>query len=152
MPLDVTILNLASRPVTLSHVGIEVVEITASFDRMIDADLVRSLPRRAPVARKVEKQEEYSVQGRDLFKLLRPHVVRARRQGGGHGPAILSIGEVAWTQLDDPVHLESGAPYRFGMIVRDAREHLPGQLVVRLAARTQLGEHRSNLIELTMPG
>jgi hypothetical protein len=69
-----------------------------------------------------------------------------------HEAAIVAVGEAVWSQLDDPVYLESGAPYRFGMIIRGVREHLPRNLILRLAARTQLGDSSSGPIETYVSG
>ncbi|WP_437323207.1 serine/threonine-protein kinase [Sorangium sp. So ce381] len=171
LAFDVTVLNLASRPVTLTHVGIEIVEVLPSFERISEV-LLRSSTRGIPAASKVTKQDVYVVEGQQIFNVLRTHVVKALRQstvrggttvkdvGGAidgaaapnkHDVGIVTIGETVWCQLDDPVYLESGAPYRFGMTVDDVRQHLPKDLIVRLATRTQLGIYHSNPIEACMP-
>ena len=171
LQLDVTVLNLASRPLTLTHVGIELLELSTSFDQLMGNDFLHSNLRCAPAARKVEKQDAYVIEGKEIVKRLRVHVMRVVRRpivrGGqaarkmsdgadagaasGDGkPRTVTVGEIVWTQLDDPVHLEAGAPYRFGMIVRDVRQHLPRHLILRLTARTQLGDSHSSPIETCM--
>ncbi len=171
LQLDVTVLNLASRPLMLTHVGIELVELSPSFDQLMGDDFLYSDTRCAPAARKVEKQDAYVIEGREIFRWLRAHVMGVMRRrnvrGGaaargvsdvtdagaalGDGEAgVVTAGEVVWMQLDDPIHIESSAPYRFGMIVLDVRQYLPRHLILRLTARTQLGDHHSSPIETCM--
>jgi hypothetical protein len=173
LPFDVTVLNLASRPLTLTHVGVELVELCPSSDWLTSEHLLLSTPRSIPRARKVKKRDAYIIEGHDIFRLLRGQWMEALRRGGAHNerigePApvtsltgagaascgarasVVPVGKTVWSELDDPIHLDSSAPYRFGMIVRRAQEYFPRHLILRLATRTQLGDHHSSAVETSI--
>jgi hypothetical protein len=170
LPLDVTVLNLASRPLALTHVGVDVVEICPSFAHLERDDSVWP-SRGIPAAARIEKQDAYVIGAQELFALFRPHVIRVLRQRrirvadsaagvagdaatsgtapAGTSAAIITVGETLWNQLDCPVYLSAGAPYRFDLLV-GFQPYFPGNMILRLAARTQLGIHYSDAIETSI--
>lgn len=167
LPLDITLLNVTRRPVMLSHVGVEIVEIAPVFEGLTPAEVARWISRRPPTARKVKKEDTLVIEGQKLFNVLRPHVVKVLRQkqqsddstgedkpihhdANARRSNVIPIGETVWSEFDDPIYLEAGAPYRFGVVVQDARDRLPSHLIVRITARSQMGESRSDPIELFM--
>lgn len=168
LPFDVTILNLAGRPLTLTRVGVELVEVSSSFDWLVAERTLPPMWRGVPMARKVKKRDAYIIEGHDIFRLIRgplmevlgrrgarddrafepaSDVTGASAAPGGGQTGVVPVGHTVWSQLDDPIHLDAGAPYRFGMIVRRAQEYFPRHLILRLAARTQLGDHYSSAVE-----
>lgn len=130
LSLDITIINIANTPAILTAVGIEIVSVARKL-------YVYGLP----TAAKIYKTDSYEIELPDIYKRL-PKTNRF----GEVEP--ISLNEVVFTRLKDPIYLESKAPYRYGLCLKEYRSNIPNHAILRLLILTNLGQAHSKLVEI----
>lgn len=172
LPLDVTLLNLAQRPVLLTALGLEVLAVHWNFTAMGRSIHESWAPAsRTPYASRVLSADRYAFDSFALLPFMDPHrkeaITRLRAalkeaRGTGdparlqsalaeHGAVTVEIGETYWHDLSDPVYQDAGAPYRYGLIVEEFQDLMPANLMIRLSVKSQLGAAYSDPVEVFMP-
>jgi len=125
---DVTVMNMAGEPVLLTAIGIEISSVT-----WVPYGLGRAGD--IPKAERLAKGEAYEIQmpqkwGPDAFD--------------PDEDVWIDVNTLATVQLPDPIYMQSKAPFRYTLTLRDLGEGY--HVILRLWARTSCGEARSHQI------
>ena len=139
--LDVTLLNTSEKPVICSAVGIEILRVMH--------DPIRGL---LPGAAKIPRSGYYQIKIPNILSKIRD--IRIQRISLNrfispdrfHEP--IDVSETVWHTLPDPIYLERGAPYRFGLLLKYYSIRMPTLARVRLCVSTDQEICRSSLIDL----
>jgi len=136
LPFDVTILNQSNSVVVLTHVGVEVVSVTHLWATPFKGEM--------PEARKVELQEDYTLQAPDD-----PEITKILDLDPDTDPWD-DVGKLYWTRLPDPIYVQPAAPYRFSLCLTDY--DMPDHVILRLAVRSATGSVTSHDITVFVHG
>ena len=126
---DITLMNTSKSPVILTAVGVEVV--TVGYIGYVSG---------VPSAAKIAKSEAYVIEIPNIWQLIgvehRWQLEKPR-----------NVTETVRKQLADPVYLESGAPYRYGLLLKSYYNHVPNFARIRMHVTSDQGECVSEELE-----
>ena len=132
--LDVTIMNMTDTPAILTAVGVEIVSFI---------EIVSFGSGHIPAAAKIYKTDSYEIElPTNIYE-------RFFKNNPFRNEEPISMNEVVFTRLEDPIYLEPKAPYRYGLCLKQYQEHIPNRSILRLWILTNLGEARSKLVQIS---
>jgi hypothetical protein len=126
---DITLMNTIKSPVILTAIGVEVV--TVGY-----IDYVSGVPSAA----KIPKSDAYVIEIPNIWQLI-----GVERRWQLEKPR--EVTETVRKQLTDPVYLESGAPYRYGLLLKNYYNHVPNFARIRMHVTSDQGECVSEELE-----
>jgi hypothetical protein len=126
---DITLMNTSKTPVILSAIGVEVVTVG-------NINYVSGVPSAA----KIPKNDAYIVEIPNIL-----HLIGVEWRWQLKKPRV--VNKTVRKQLTDPVYLESGAPYRFGLRLKNYYKHVPNFARIRMHATSDQGECVSEELE-----
>jgi hypothetical protein len=135
---DVTLVNRSNTPHVLQAVGMEIVNVAKIWEEIGGSP---------PAAIKVRTEATYTIEISDLRieELLTKPVLIDNRV---HQFSISELHKLVFVQVHDPVYLQSLAPFRYVLQLRNYRKYIPNHALVRLWVRTDLTESSSHIIHI----
>jgi TIR domain/Protein of unknown function (DUF2934) len=131
---DITITNKQNHPLLVTAVGIEVTRLQFDKINIMGGDAVQT----------VALHRTYKLPLPDLWKELA--VKLKDTQGEMHDP--VEVIELVYCRLPDPVIIEPGRYYRYGLHLFNYVEFFPNSVDFRYWAKTDAGQARSAIAEL----
>jgi hypothetical protein len=141
---DVTIINQSEKPILLTSVGIEIVQVAQEWfvAGVIEPQVIKVSERIVIIMPDIwevlEKRGCYTklarFHGTVPFAELLP-VENIKPQ---------PIGKLIFRNLPDPVYLNSSTPYRYTLLLDKYRSNMPDDAVLKLIVRTNYGEVKSD--------
>jgi hypothetical protein len=132
--LDITLLNLSPDPIILTAVGLELIKVAQVI-------YLYGIPQVA----KVYKTDSYSLDLPNLRERLHEF---SKDNLFGYDTKSFDLNEMVFVNVEDPVYLESKAPYRYQLLLKEYQERILNHAILCLWVRTNVGEFRSELIEI----
>ena len=129
---DVTIQNALPTPLILSHVGVHIFAVAESRSR----ETFGAMPTAAPVPKC------------ECYELVVPDIRSELTKGGRYDIEPTKIGRNVLLQLPDPIYFEGAAPFRFSLMLKHYRAHIPKYAICTLIARSDHGDSQSHFIKL----
>jgi hypothetical protein len=131
---DITLMNTGKSPVILTEIGIEVLTVCQ-----------RTYVYGFPTAAKIPKSDSYIIQIPNIKQRMPQPMPGNRGIFFGYEPQ--EVRETITKQLPDPIYLESNAPYRYALLLKNYYRHVPNWARIRMWAATDQGECRSAELE-----
>jgi hypothetical protein len=127
---DVTLLNATASPTIVNAVGVKIMRVAQS-----------TCLYGAPQATKIVKS--------DAHALIIPDICRRLEEGSSwEDSSPRDIGETVYMKLPDPMYLEPGAPYRYSLLLKHYKAHMPTWTDLVMYVVTDRGVCHSMNIEL----
>jgi len=136
LSLDITVMNVGEQPLILTALGVEIVSVAQRI-------YLYGMPKAA----KIYMSESYVIELPDIRQRMKEKLAsEAEAQVYDYGP--IDLHEVVFTLLEEPVYLEAKAAYRYVLLLSQYQMRMPNHAVLRLWAKTNKGELRSEAIEM----
>jgi hypothetical protein len=130
---DVTLLNMASTPMILTKIGIEILSVAS-------ISYAHGYPK--PV--KIKRTDAYAVE--------MPHLCRRSPESAEEfflaRPQPIEVNQFALTRITDPIYLEALAPFRYSLTLTKYSKRMPNNVLMRLCVTTNHGQECSHIIAL----
>ncbi|MBW4512885.1 MAG: hypothetical protein KME64_41315 [Scytonematopsis contorta HA4267-MV1] len=120
---DITIINQSSESVLLTHIGIEVISLSHLFYCY-----------GAPESIELKIQSEYSINIPDIITQLGGRKYRV--QNYPEPSDVVDLSEVIFMKIQSPIFLESKAPFRYTLRLKNYQEHMPNNTILKIWTKT----------------